>query len=417
MRVHFVVLGLFLLAGGVPVYSQTDTFSHVEEQVYQLNNQLKYRESQALLLPILQSQAFSADKKYKTAVLLSYTYKRLLDYQSALKFLTIARQFINQTTHIDQYTAGIASEEAFIHFDIHHYQKADSLMTILAKTDFKWVNLENKSKLIMQQGYLLFLNRKYAQAEQFYDRAIGAMRASSPCDLPMIYVKKMQLYDAVNQLDLMRNAFRLSGRCADSCGIIKYHIYAADELLKIYARHNDLPRIASTKRRLDSLNTIYAQAENIAALHDQKEAILLGAKDRELETGKYNQTYLTIIIMGMLLILALLLTWLVIYRRRQRTMEAEFVRMEAELKTYLTSIQPAATVSATPPVNVNDIQEFSALSERQQTVLTYLMEGLTNHEIGDRLCVSENTVKYHIKNIYQLLAIKGRKELFINLRK
>jgi DNA-binding CsgD family transcriptional regulator len=146
--------------------------------------------------------------------------------------------------------------------------------------------------------------------------------------------------------------------------------------------------------------------------------MLLGAKDQELEQGQYNRTYLAIALGSVLLVLALLLTWLVMYRRKQRAMETEFLRINAELKAYLFVNQlivptpPNALLRKVPSEN----PALSALSDRQCEVLTYLMAGLANREIANRLSVSENTVKYHIKNIYQVLAFKDRKALLVKFR-
>lgn len=39
------------------------------------------------------------------------------------------------------------------------------------------------------------------------------------------------------------------------------------------------------------------------------------------------------------------------------------------------------------------------LSEREQTVLSLISEGLTSRQIADRLCLSENTIEYHRKRL------------------
>jgi two-component system nitrate/nitrite response regulator NarP len=39
------------------------------------------------------------------------------------------------------------------------------------------------------------------------------------------------------------------------------------------------------------------------------------------------------------------------------------------------------------------------------------MDGLRNREIGERLHISEGTVKLHLHNIYEKLGVGGRMEL------
>ena len=50
------------------------------------------------------------------------------------------------------------------------------------------------------------------------------------------------------------------------------------------------------------------------------------------------------------------------------------------------------------------------LSAREEEVLTLLARGLPNAEIGGELNVSENTVRFHLKNIYEKLGVTNRTE-------
>ena len=49
-----------------------------------------------------------------------------------------------------------------------------------------------------------------------------------------------------------------------------------------------------------------------------------------------------------------------------------------------------------------------ALSRREHEILALLVDGLTNFQISARLGLSENTVKYYLKAIYQKLAVNSR---------
>ena len=57
-------------------------------------------------------------------------------------------------------------------------------------------------------------------------------------------------------------------------------------------------------------------------------------------------------------------------------------------------------------------KQFFFLSPPEAKVVRYVLEGWSNKEIGDRLCVAEKTVKFHLTNIYSMLNISRRTELF-----
>ncbi len=50
------------------------------------------------------------------------------------------------------------------------------------------------------------------------------------------------------------------------------------------------------------------------------------------------------------------------------------------------------------------------LSEREQAVLALIAEGLTNAQAAVQLHISENTIKYHLRNIYQHIGVTNRTE-------
>ena len=56
------------------------------------------------------------------------------------------------------------------------------------------------------------------------------------------------------------------------------------------------------------------------------------------------------------------------------------------------------------------------LSSREQQVLEQLAQGLIYKEIGERLFISHETVKQHIKNIYQKLHVQNKIEALNKLR-
>jgi DNA-binding NarL/FixJ family response regulator len=53
---------------------------------------------------------------------------------------------------------------------------------------------------------------------------------------------------------------------------------------------------------------------------------------------------------------------------------------------------------------------LEALSARQSQILGFVVEGLSNAEIGRRLFLSESTIKQHLRSAYKVLGVKNRTE-------
>jgi PAS domain S-box-containing protein len=53
---------------------------------------------------------------------------------------------------------------------------------------------------------------------------------------------------------------------------------------------------------------------------------------------------------------------------------------------------------------------FDPLSERESEVLGLVAQGLSNRQVAEQLFVSENTVKFHLQNVFQRLAVANRTE-------
>ena len=70
-------------------------------------------------------------------------------------------------------------------------------------------------------------------------------------------------------------------------------------------------------------------------------------------------------------------------------------------------------VVVAPPsasLNFHTLNGKAPLSEREREIVTLVADGLTNARIGKQLCVTEQTVKFHLSNIYRKLGVTNRTE-------
>jgi two-component system NarL family response regulator len=77
------------------------------------------------------------------------------------------------------------------------------------------------------------------------------------------------------------------------------------------------------------------------------------------------------------------------------------------LDDYARSTKPSAS----------NAPELNLLSVREREVAELLADGATNREIAERLVISENTVKNHVRNILGKLKLRNRREVANLLRK
>jgi DNA-binding NarL/FixJ family response regulator len=68
-------------------------------------------------------------------------------------------------------------------------------------------------------------------------------------------------------------------------------------------------------------------------------------------------------------------------------------------------------VQGRPARNRDTQDKLSLLTERERQIMQLVSEGLSNKEIGHWLDISDGTIKVHLHNIYQKLAINNRTTL------
>ena len=88
---------------------------------------------------------------------------------------------------------------------------------------------------------------------------------------------------------------------------------------------------------------------------------------------------------------------------------ARLVRSAAE-RVGVIEAEQFATALGSPPRLRHSADAFVTLTEREQAVLRFLPSRLTNQEIGGECFMSVNTVKAHLKAIYNKLGVSSRSD-------
>lgn len=365
------------------VFSQSIDYKRLEKEVYELNNKYKYKESQKKLFSLLASKEVTAVDKYYIYLYLSYTYKRLYDYDAVLKYLNLAIKAIDKTEKNTVFIRNIQTQKAFAYFDIRKYDEANVIMDSLEARQYELIFSEDIPKLVMQKGYIDFLNRNYKKALLNYNKAINMMELISPCDLPMITVKKIQLFHAIKDSINMHKAYKKSIRIADSCNILKYNMYAKSELLNIFKLDKKYKKAFVLQKEYDSVKNLYNENNHQKTLLIDKAKIL-----EENNSNLKSKRNLYIVIIIICLLIACGCIFLLFFYRPKKELKKHIEAQKTVIKEGNSSNKKT--------INNN-------LTKKEKEVHELLKEKKSYKEISDTLNISINTLKFHVKNINRKL--------------
>ncbi len=403
---RFLFFILLVSISNIQLDGQPEYIKELENKVYTLNNELKYVESQNLIQQFIDKDAVTNEDKYYAYLFLSFTYKRLSDYQKNLQFLDKALSYGLQTPKKDYFFANIQCQKAFALFDIQRYVEADSIMQDLAASNYQFLDDEHKAKILMQEGYLLFLANQNNLAEQKYDAAITFLKRSSICDLPMIYAKKIELYGAMSDDASMQRVYNESLHYADSCGIIKYSIYTKEMLIKVLANKCGFGKVGS---ELDSLHNLFNRNIKLQELNDLNAKYELSLRDLALKNQKDTNLYLLAIII-LLFIGLLFLTLVYFLLKKQKKLVSDQYHFTEQLISILSHDikEPLMGVRLMLKKMVKHEGPYAQVSvslENQITSVNNILENLLSlrKSNSDESIVKSSSVSLVVNKVIQVL--------------
>ncbi|WP_165324492.1 LuxR C-terminal-related transcriptional regulator [Rhizorhabdus phycosphaerae] len=99
-------------------------------------------------------------------------------------------------------------------------------------------------------------------------------------------------------------------------------------------------------------------------------------------------------------------------RLLDRLAEASAV-MDRRKQTHLRRLREAfdPSLAETDAAEVEPADSRDALTTRELELIRLVKAGLTNRQIAERMQVSENTIKWHLKNVFEKVSVRKRTEL------
>lgn len=385
------------------LFCQTISTENLQKEILKLNNEQKYDQSIIELDKIINSANSKPIDIYNAYLQKALTYKRIFNYAEVLENLNLAKIWANQSPIKEKANSRIKVEELFIHFDMLKFNEVEELLGSITPQDITNLDPETHAFYIGLLAVMNMRQNKFIEAEKQLNESIAILQQHSPKDLPNIYRKKISLYGSLNNEEKALEAYNLGVEYAEKYNTGVYKIGIHDAMSKYYMEKEDYKQAMHYHLiAVEEFNRYNISSAN-NKLKVLERDLLSERKDTEIKYEKRIRIAMIALVVILSAFLIVLFKLFRLNRVKRSISESENKRMREELETISKSIHDKGGTK-----NLITNQNFT---ERQLQIIELVKQGKTNKEIGCQLFISENTVKYHLKIIYQTLGIENRYDL------
>lgn len=298
---------------------------------------------------------------------------------SALYYYQRAEQ-IYRTYHAPAQRAYALNNVARMHLELNKQDLASrELATAYGLMD-SLNNLHGKAKVLRNQGELYFSQMNSKKAIEAFRQALA------------LFKNLNDQKSLLEMSELMSKAYLASGNYPKAIEFMSKQNQLKDSLMNTESK------------------AVIAEMETRFQVKEKNKTIKLLELQDEMNNRRIKNQ-IGIITLLTVIFLLILIVFLINYNRNKLKQQ----QLRLELQNYVLQIHKMESEikeTRATPVLTPDFSEFDEfeLTDREKEVMHMIARGYKNSEIAEKLFVSENTVKTHIKNIYVKLDVKNRVE-------
>jgi len=371
-----------------------------------LDNHL-YEDALVYLQQCIDDKQATDYDRYKGYLEKALLYKRLYNYAGALKNLDIALECGLKSKNDEEVRFRVLLERMFIYFDLQRDREFDALFKQVDESKLPLVGPDTQGFYISILGILAMRNTDFVEAERQFDRAIAIMKNGSPRNVPNVYRAKIGLYGDMGQHDKVLDTYEAGVDYAERYGIDYYLIVLEEAMTRYYVKIKDWENAYIRQNKVSKLRSKYDANNRAGKLNSLEQELL----ERRNELTRKNERNFRYYLISLLVLLLALLAALGKLYQSNRIKNSLIAAENESMRNLLQQLSSEKSKVEKPNISIDSFD----FTKRQLEIIELVKLGKTNKEIGAELFISENTVKYHLKTIYEVLGIYKRSELRENV--
>lgn len=394
---------LFLFNFSFNIHAQLVDPIKLHHEISELNDRYKYEESIVKLENILNNKKASQQDLYNAHLQKALTYKRLYNYPEVLENLGYAMEEAKNTDFEEAAEVRILTEKMFVEFDSRSYAQAEKLINILATKNLNLLDPETHAFYLSAVAVTQIINKEYTLAKATLDDAIKILKVESPKHLPLIYTKMIGLAEHLKDKDMAQKAFDEGIAYANKYNMAIYKISMYYTMSHFFLTLEDYKNAYLYENQGVEISSQYNATFQSGKLAVLEKNLINKRNNLERDYQKKLQYFLAFSIVILSAFIIVLIKLHKSNKQKNKLIQRENTRMRGELER----LTKALDEKGEQKISLDNYN----LSQRQLDIIELVKKGKTNKEIGLQLHISENTVKYHLKIIYNILEIDNRSEL------
>lgn len=353
---------------------------------------------------------------------IALVYKKQNNYQKAMEFNYRSVPYAKKTNN----TFGLSitySNMGTLHRRLNNH---DSALFYLDKSEKLSVQINDLLGIALVQinkGDVFFSQKTFSKALKYYEHGLASLEKLNGSQQYLLIVHH-NLSKTHSILSNFENAiihgliaFEMANDINSNPWIQEvafnlYEIFKAQKrtvkALEYYELSSQYKDSLFNEQKLKEINLLETNFE----IEKRERQIELLTAQNELTSlslsKKKREHFFTVVIIVLILIFGLFSFWIISNRSKlkQQLLMTEIDQLRVQLKGVLEGNSDSIGLDKN---KLNDILD-QGLSEREFEILNYAVSDLNNKQIAEKVFVSVNTVKFHLKNIYEKLGVHNRKE-------
>ena len=296
---------------------------------------------------------------------------------------------------------------------IYYYRKALGIYSRYHKTEHSAIVVNNLGRMYLEKDAFDKAASNFNRAYIIFD-SLGADN-----DKAAVLRNQGELYFALGNIPEATKKMEQSYELYKLIGVSEGLLKTSELLSKVYLASDKYGKAAAVMQFHNMLKDSLLNFQNQAIVAEMETKYQVKEKNRTIELLKLQEKLRNKQIKWQALFIGLITTLLVMviilfYSHRKRAQLSQR-QLNLELQNYLLQVAEMQDKLNTKKGDCGKEPNFEQLkkanlSKQEMKVIKLIAEGYKNAEIAEKLFISQNTVKTHIKNIYSKLDVKNRVE-------